>query len=124
MDMLVRASTTPTPLAASLVTLVAVALVAVVAGPGDVANASTTPDTQAVVCKAAMDKLTSAEDTVNGDYRLGRLHPLFFLGIGGRPDEWVLEYQRRVSLFERAFDHATTTCPQFAPFTGPLQGHL
>jgi hypothetical protein len=110
-------------LAASLVALLV--LVTVAPGPGGgTAHASSTPGSQAVVCKAAMDKLTSTEDTVNGEYRLGRLHPLFFLGIGGRPDEWILEYERRSVLFQQAFDYATTTCPEFAPFTGPLQGHL
>jgi hypothetical protein len=115
-----------TPALALVVALFAAALFAVsgVPGLGGTAHASSTPDSQAAICQAALDKLTSSEQTVNGDYRLGRLHPLFFLGIGGRPDEWVLEYERRVSLFETAFDHAAATCPHFAPYTGPLQGHL
>jgi len=110
-------------LAASLLALFAVALVPGLAG-GSVAHASTTPGAQAVVCKAAMDKLTSTEDTVDGQYRLGRLHPMFFLGLASRPDEWMLEYERRLNLFEEAFNHAASTCSHFAPFTGPLQGHL
>ena len=117
-----RKRTLPIALALTAAVVALFALVTVVSV--GTAHASTTPAAQAVVCEAAMDKLTATEDTVNGDYRLGRLHPLFFLGLASRPDEWMLEYERRLTLFEQAFDHAASTCPNFAPYTGPLQGHL
>ena len=90
----------------------------------DTAAASTTPDSQATVCQKALDRLTTSEESVIGDYRIGRLHPMFFLGVASRPDEWVLEYERRVTLFDNAFEHAADLCPHFAPYTGPLPGHL
>ena len=119
-----RNRTLPIALALTAALVALFTLVTVAPGPSGTAHASTTPDAQAVVCEAAMDKLTSTEDTVNGEYRLGRLHPMFFLGLASRPDEWMLEYERRTSLFEQAFDHAASTCPSFAPFTGPSQEHL
>jgi hypothetical protein len=113
---------TLTPALALVAAVVAVALFILMTE--STVAASSTPDSQAAICQTALDKLTSSEQSVNGDYRLGRLHPLFFLGIGGRPDEWVLEYERRVNLFKLAFEHAAASCPHFAPFTGPLPGHL
>ncbi len=115
---------TLTPALALTAAVFALFAVALVPGLSGTVAASSTPDSQAAICQTALDKLTSSEATVVGEYRLGRLHPLFFLGIGGRPDEWVLEYERRVSLFETAFDHVAASCPHFAPYTGPLPGHL
>ena len=50
--------------------------------------------------------------------------PLFFLGVASRPDEWVIEYERRVSFFAAAIGFALEECPNFAPFSGPSPGHL
>ncbi len=106
-----------------VISLALAAALAALASAGTVA-ASSTPDSQAAICQTALDKLTGIENTVVGEFRVGRLHPLFTLGVASRPDEWVLEYERRVTLFQAAFDHSAESCPQFAPYTGPLPGHL
>ena len=87
-------------------------------------EASTTPDSQAAVCQAALEELMATDQNVSARYRMGRMHPIFLRGIGKRPDEWVIDYHRRVALFESSFEQAVNDCPHFAPYTGQLPGHL
>ncbi len=89
-----------------------------------VGEASTTPDSQGAVCQAALEEVMATDQDVSARYRMGRMHPIFLRGIGNRPDEWVIDFHRRVAIFEASFEQAAKDCPHFAPYTGQLPGHL
>ena len=89
-----------------------------------VSQASTAPDSQGAVCQAALEEVMATDQDVSARYRIGRMHPIFLRGIGNRPDEWVIDFHRRVAIFEASFEQAVKDCPHFAPYTGQLPGHL
>ena len=91
------------------------------AGSGE---ASTTPDSQGAVCQAALEEVMATDQDVSARYSMGRVHPIFLRGKGNRPDEWVIDFHRRVAVLEASFRQAAEDCPHFAPFTGQLPGHL
>ena len=91
------------------------------AGAGE---ASTTPDSQGAICQAALEVVMATDQDVSARYSMGSVHPIFLRGKGNRPDEWVIDFHRRVAVLEASFRQAAEDCPHFAPFTGQLPGHL
>ena len=91
------------------------------AGAGE---ASTTPDSQGAICQAALEEVMATDQDVSSRYSIGSMHPIFLRGKGNRPDEWVIDYHRRIAVLEASFQQAAKDCPHFAPFTGQLPGHL
>ncbi len=87
-------------------------------------SASTTPDSQGVVCQAALEEVMATDKDVSARYSMGSVHPIFLRGKGNRPDEWVIDFHRRVAVLEASFKQAAEDCPHFSPFTGQLPGHL
>lgn len=101
--------------------LLAIIAALVITGDGE---ASITPDSQGEICEAALGEMIASDGGNSQPHRLGRVHPALMHGAGGRPDEWMLEYGRRVALFESSISQASRDCPHFAPYTGQLPGHL
>ena len=91
------------------------------AGEGE---ASTAPDSQGAICQAALEEVMASDEDVSARYSMGSMHPIFLIGRGNRPDEWVIDFHRRVAVLEASFRQAAEDCPHFAPFTGQLHGHL
>ena len=78
-------------------------------------EASTTPDSQGAICQAALEVVMATDQDVSARYSMGSVHPIFLRGKGNRPDEWVIDFHRRVAVLEASFRQAARALIERSP---------
>ena len=95
---------------------------AVVSG-GEV-RASIMPDSQAAICPAAIDRISAVGGDLSDSETVSRMLRTLLLRVGSRPDRRSFRVYPPVDFFTAAIFYAAAECPNFAPYNGPLPGHL